>query len=94
MSIMIFKEEEIIQLCKADAELITMALHISEKLGILAIKDAINNYKSILMVNKGSIVSNMDLDYRTYIINLLKLSTESASEENKAIIFSEIVIPS
>jgi len=94
MSIMIFKEEEIIQLCKVDAELITMALSISEKLGILAIKDAINNYKSILMAKKGSIVSNMDLDYRTYIVNLLKLSTESANEENKAIIFSEIVIPS
>ena len=94
MSTMIFEEEEIIQLCKADAELITMALSISEKLGILAIKDAINNYKSILVANKGSIVSGMDLDYRTYIVNLLKLSTESASEENKAIIFSEIVIPS
>lgn len=94
MSTMIFKEEEIIQLCKVDTELITMALSISKKLGILAIKDAINNYKSILMANKSSIVFNMDLDYRTYIVNLLKLSTESASEENKAIIFSEIVVPS
>jgi len=91
---MIFKEDEIIKLCEVDAEIINKALSVSESLGIIAIKDAIGNYTDLINSHKGSFVPSMDLDYRTYIINLLKLSTESASEENKAIIFSEIVTPS
>jgi hypothetical protein len=91
---MIFKEDEIIQLCTVDAEIITKALSVSKNLGIAAIKDSIGNYTGLIKSHKGTFIPSMDLDYRTYIINLLKLATESASEENKSIIFSEIIIPS
>lgn len=94
MSTMIFQEEQIQELCLVDAEIINKALSISENLGIAAIKDAINNYTNIIKSHKGSFVSSMDLDYRTYIINLLRIITEQATEENKAIIFAEIILPS
>lgn len=94
MSTMIFKEEEIIQMSTIDAELINKALIVSKSLGIAAIKNSIQSYKQLIQSHKCDFVPHLDLDYRTYIIKLLKIATESASEENKAIIFSEIVIPS
>ena len=91
---MIFKEDEITQLAEVDAEIINKALTVSENLGIIAIKDSIGNYTNIIKSHKRDFVPNLDLDYRTYIIKLLAFATESAtSEENKAIIFSEIVMP-
>ncbi len=70
-----------------------MALSVNKKPGILAINDAISNYTSLIKSQKGSFVPAMDLDYRTYIVNLLDMAIEQSSEENKAIIFSEIVLP-
>lgn len=91
---MIFKESEIIQLCKVDAEIINKALSVSKSLGIAAIKNSISNYHDLLFSHKGNFVPNMDLDYRIYIVNLLSLATELATEENKAVIFNEIIFPS
>ena len=89
-----FQEDEIIKLCEVDSEIINKSFSVSEALGVAAIKDSIANYHNLLRSLKGDFVSSMDLDYRTYIINLLKITTETANEKNKAIIFSEIVIPS
>ena len=94
MSTMIFKENEIIHLCEVDAEIINKALSVNKSLGVIAIKNSISNYHELLVSRKGDFVPSMDLDYRTYIVNLLKLATKSATEENKAVIFSEVVLPS
>lgn len=93
MSTMIFNEDEIIRLCAVDAEIITKALMVSKELGVIAIKDSIGGYEALLRSQKGLIAPSMDLDYRAYIVNLLQLSFEKANEEDKAIIFSTIVMP-
>lgn len=90
---MIFQEDEIIKLCEVDSEIINKSFSVSEALGIAAIKDSITNYHNLLRSLKGDFVPSMDLDYRTYIANLLKITTESANKKNKATIFKEIVLP-
>ena len=92
MSTMIFKKDEIIQLCKVDAEIIAKSLSISKSLGITAIRDSVSNYRKLLSSHKGDFVPSMDLDYRTYIVNLLKLAIElTTAESDKAVIFSKII---
>ena len=94
MSTMIFKKEEMLELCKVDAELIVIAYSESDALGVGAIKNSILEFKHVIASHKGKFVPHLDLDYRFYVSNLLSLSIESDDEELKAKIFSEIVIPS
>ena len=94
MSTTIFKKYEMLELCKVDAELITKAYNVSDALGASAIKNSISEFKNVIASHKGEFVSHLDLDYRFYVLNLLSLSIETADEELKAKIFSEIVIPS
>ncbi len=89
-----FKDSEIVELCRVDACIINLALSANEKLGVVAIKDAIANFQNYLLSKKGTIVFSMDMDYRTYIVNLLDITIQNADEKNKAIIFQEIVLPS
>ena len=86
-----FTEEIIIELCKVDAELITLAFKISEKLGIEATKNSISNFSTIIKNAKGNVVLQLDFDYRTYIVNLLKLVNEKISEENKSVFLKTVM---
>ena len=94
MSTMIFKEEEMLELCKIDTELITKAYSVSDALGVSAIKNSISEFRNVIVSHKGKFVPHLDLDYRFYVSNLLSLSIETDDEELKAKIFSEIVTPS
>ena len=93
MSTMIFKEEEMLELCKVDSKLISIAYSESDTLGVSAIKNSISEFKNVIASHKGKFVPHLDLDYRFYISNLLSLSLESVDEELKSKIFSEIVMP-
>ncbi len=94
MSTMIFKEEDMLELCKVDAELIIKAYSINDIFGVSAIKNSILGFKNIIASHKGKFVPHLDLDYRFYVSNLLSLSIKSADEELKSKILSEIMIPS
>jgi len=94
MSTMIFKEPEMIELCKVDAELIVKAYSISDALGTSAIKNSISEFKNVIASHKGKFVPHLDLDYRFYVTNLLSISVASVDEDLKTKIFNEIVIPS
>jgi len=93
MSTMVFKEKELIELCKTDAELIRIAFeHGDDEIGVLAVKNSIEGFKSLLYSKKKNIVAlNMDMDYRTYIINLLKIAIDNTPVSKKHIIFKAIV---
>jgi len=94
MSTMIFKKEEMLELCKVDTELIIKAYSVSDALGVSAIKNSISEFKNVIASHKGKFVPHLDLDYRFYVSNLLSLSIKSVNEELKAKIFNEIVMPS
>ena len=94
MSTMIFIEEEILQVCEIDAQLILKAYSVSDALGVVAIKNSISDFTMEIIKHKGKIMTSLDLDYRFYVSNLLNLSVASADDILKAKIFSEIVIPS
>lgn len=91
---MIFKEDEILQICGLDAQLILTAYCVSDALGVAAIKNSIGDFRNEISKHKGKFVSHLDLDYRFYVSSLLSLSIESADEVLKAKIFSAIVVPS
>jgi len=93
MGTMVFKEKELIELCKTDAELIRIAFeHGDDTIGILAVKNSIESFKSMLISKKPNIVAiSMDMDYRTYIINLLKIAIDTTPVSKKHIIFKAIV---
>ena len=44
MSMVMYKESEIVELCRVDAKIINLALSKSRELGRMAIKDAIANF--------------------------------------------------
>ncbi len=94
MSTVIFKEEEILQVCELDAQLILKAYAVSDALGVAAIKNSISNFTMEITKHKGNIMTSLDLDYRFYVSNLLNMSVASADDIVKAKIFSEIVSPS
>jgi len=93
MSTMIFKERELVELCKTDAELIRIAFeHGDDTIGILAVKNSIESFKSMLISKKPNIVAiSMDMDYRAYIANLLKCIAQTAPDGAKTTIFKEII---
>ena len=91
----IFKEKEIIELCKLDAEIIKIAF---EKgggdTGKIAIHNSIESFLRFLSFRKqGAIVPSLDMDYRTYIVNLLKITLRSLDEKHKHTLFQEVVFP-
>lgn len=94
MITLMFKKSEIVALCKVDAEIIHLALSKNKELGRAAIKDAIANFQNFLFSRKGTMVFNMDMDYRTYIVNLLESTIKNADEESRNVILKEIVVPS
>ena len=92
MSTMIFTEKDIIELSKTDAELVRVAFeHGGEKMGAIAIKSAINDFKTLLSLKKDIVAYNMDVDYRTYIINFLKYAIEISPENVKSAIAHDII---
>jgi len=86
-----FTEEFIIKLCKVDAEFIISFFNISERLGILATKNSITNFSTIIKDIKGNVLLQLDLDYRTYIVNLLKFVNEKIAEEHKSILLKIVM---
>jgi len=96
MSTMVFKEKELIELCKTDAELIRIAFeHGDDTIGILAVKNSIESFESFLRSKKTNLIAlNMDIDYRTDIVNLLKYSISGVPDNVKSQIISELIIPS
>jgi len=52
MSTVMFKESEIVELCRVDAEIINLALSKSRELGRAAIKDVIVNFQNFLFSKK------------------------------------------
>lgn len=94
MSTMIFKEEEILMLCSVDAELIIKAYGVSDTLGSSAIKNSIAEFSNEIHKHKGTFVPALDLDYRFYIVNLLRLACDTVDDNLKTKIFSEVLVPS
>jgi len=86
-----FTEEFMIKLCKVDAKFIISFFDISERLGILATKNSITNFSTIIKDIKGNVLLQLDLDYRTYIVNLLKLVNEKIAEEHKSILLKTVM---
>ena len=54
MSMVMYKESEIVELCRVDAKIINLALSKSRELGRMAIKDAIANFQNFLFSKKGT----------------------------------------
>jgi len=68
---------DIKKLVEIEVELIEIAFSVSDNLGETAIKSAMKNYYDFLCRSKGNkIIASMDIDYRDFIVSLVKTIPE------------------
>jgi len=62
---------QIDELCTMECEVINEAFRISEKRGLLHLKDAIHSFEAHLVSSSGPFVKGMSIEYRGFIISIL-----------------------
>ena len=77
------------EIAKIESEGINMLLSKSEVIGLAYLNDAIKSFVSLLKEEKGNMIPSMDIDYRTFIFNII----ENIKPEYKDIVTAEILLP-
>jgi hypothetical protein len=77
-------------IAKTEAAGICSLLGISEKAGLMYIHSAVASFKEYLKKTKGSFIPELDIEYRSFIIELLS----QIDDEYKEIVTKEVISPS
>lgn len=76
------------KLCDIDATLINEAFAISVSLGMDAVHSSLDSFKTFLTQSYGNFIPAMNLEYRHYVVGVLKrIDTQYTSESLKAVLF-------
>lgn len=68
--------EQIKELCTMEASLVNTAFNLSEGLGIAALTNSTQSFESFLRGRDKKFIRGMSIEYRTFIVELLKLINE------------------
>lgn len=80
--------EKLEELCDLDAKLINQSFAISTSLGISAMQSSIASFEGFLFKQYGNFIPSMNLEYRTYVVGILKRVDEKyTSESIMAVLF-------
>jgi len=77
------------EIARIESEGINMLLSKSEVVGLAYLNDAINSFVLFLESKKGKIIPSMDIEYRTFILDIM----ENIDPQYKNIVTEEILLP-
>ncbi|CAA6807542.1 MAG: Unknown protein [uncultured Sulfurovum sp.] len=78
------------ELLVVDIELVNLAFSHSDKLGVSALGNSVDSFRTLLESDVGPFINGMNLEYRSYIVGMLQGINEKYLEASMAYLMLNI----